>query len=236
MSRMIWLAQTLMCSGVLLATCPAVSMAITDDPPARDVPPSLDDLLDLRPDERDVSAEQSIADQQASEELRRRLAAEAIGDAFAQAIRLMGLVVARLGETMDTGIETQRAQDDVIARLESLIEESRRQSQSGSSCSSSASSQSRQQQQQQPGAQSSQGTSGQQSEQQAASDDGEGDGEGAPPFAEQDNLSVALEGSRSEWGALPDRVRDMLLQGRRERFSSLYEQLTREYYRRLAEE
>jgi hypothetical protein len=40
---------------------------------------------------------------------------------------------------------------------------------------------------------------------------------------------------RSEWGSLPQRVRDMLLQGRNEKFSSLYEKLTGEYYRRLAE-
>ena len=38
-----------------------------------------------------------------------------------------------------------------------------------------------------------------------------------------------------EWGGLPRRIRDMLMQGRREAFSSVYEQMTREYYRRLAE-
>ena len=45
-----------------------------------------------------------------------------------------------------------------------------------------------------------------------------------------------LEEERTEWGNLPERVRDMLLQGSKEKFSSLYKQLTREYYRRLAEE
>ena len=35
---------------------------------------------------------------------------------------------------------------------------------------------------------------------------------------------------------LPERIREMLLQGKQETFSSLYEQLTQEYYRRLAEE
>ncbi|HRP63251.1 MAG TPA: VOC family protein, partial [Phycisphaerales bacterium] len=56
-----------------------------------------------------------------------------------------------------------------------------------------------------------------------------------PPMQEGD-INTVFEESRSEWGSLPERVRDMLLQGRRERFSSLYEQLTREYYRRLAED
>jgi hypothetical protein len=45
-----------------------------------------------------------------------------------------------------------------------------------------------------------------------------------------------LEESRVEWGRLPDRVRELILQGRRDRVSTLYERITREYYRRLAEE
>jgi hypothetical protein len=49
-------------------------------------------------------------------------------------------------------------------------------------------------------------------------------------------LNRVFEESRTEWGGLPQRVRDMLLQGRGEKFSSLYEQMTREYYRKLAEE
>ena len=35
---------------------------------------------------------------------------------------------------------------------------------------------------------------------------------------------------------LPERVRELVLQGRRDRVSTIYERLTREYYRRLAEE
>ena len=45
-----------------------------------------------------------------------------------------------------------------------------------------------------------------------------------------------LSESRIEWGKLPERVRELVLQGRRDRVSSIYERLTREYYRRLAEE
>jgi hypothetical protein len=38
------------------------------------------------------------------------------------------------------------------------------------------------------------------------------------------------------WGNLPARVRDQLMQGRHDQFSSLYESMTETYYRRLAEE
>ena len=45
-----------------------------------------------------------------------------------------------------------------------------------------------------------------------------------------------LTESRIEWGRLPERVRELVLQGRRDRVSTIYERLTREYYKRLAEE
>ena len=45
-----------------------------------------------------------------------------------------------------------------------------------------------------------------------------------------------IDETRIEWGNLPPRVRDQLLQGRSDKYSSHYERLTREYYRRLAEE
>ena len=60
--------------------------------------------------------------------------------------------------------------------------------------------------------------------------------EGSTPPGREGDVNQVFDEARSEWGALPERVRDMLLQGREEKFSSLYEQLTREYYRRLAEE
>ena len=204
------------------------------DPPA-EAPPDLDDLLGIDGDGAAESGGDRIAEQEAAEELRRRLAAESLGDAFQQAIRLMTLVVARFDDALDTGIETQRAQDDVIARLESLIEEARRQQSQQSSSSSSSSSQQQQQQQQQPESQSSSSSSAQ-SQADAQANEGDGDEEGTLPPGQQADFGSAMEETRAEWGALPERIRNMLLQGRRERFSSLYEQLTREYYRRLAEE
>ena len=53
---------------------------------------------------------------------------------------------------------------------------------------------------------------------------------------QEGDINTVMDETRSEWGNLPQRVRDMLLQGRREKFSNLYDQLTAEYYKRLAEE
>ena len=57
-----------------------------------------------------------------------------------------------------------------------------------------------------------------------------------PPDAQDPRLGGLLEESDEEWGSLPQRVRDMLRQGRRDSYSSVYEQLTGEYYRKLAEQ
>jgi len=197
-------------------------------------PPSLDELLGIDSDAQAAPPEGRIAEREAAEELRRRLAAEDLGDAFRQAIRLMELVVARFDDALDTGIETQRAQDDVIARLESLIEQARQQQSEQSSSSSSSPQRSQSQRQQQPSARSSEGASSASESDSECAGDGDQDSSGVS--SREGDLRVDFEESRAEWGALPDRVRNMLLQGRRERFSSLYEQLTREYYRRLAEE
>ncbi|MBX3373190.1 MAG: hypothetical protein KF817_05095 [Phycisphaeraceae bacterium] len=208
-------------------------------PAAADDPPDLDRLLDLPPAARPDAAERGDGALGEAEELSRRLAGDAFEHAFSAAIRLMGLVSDRLERALDTGIETQRAQQDILMRLDALVDEARRRqsasSRSGGSSSSSSSSSS-----------SPQGAGGARPGGQAgrpapadgspSGSDGDGDQEGPPPPPRQGDIATRLEESRSEWGNLPERIRSMLQQGRRESFSSLYEQMTREYYRRLAEE
>ena len=79
-------------------------------------------------------------------------------------------------------------------------------------------------------------TAGQGTASGAAEDAAEDSTPGDVPPADATLLEQALEESGVEWGNLPDRVRDMIRQGLRERPSSLYERLTEAYYRRLAEE
>lgn len=204
-----------------------------DDEDDRAAPPSLDDLLELAEDERSQSAEDAARTEQ-EEELRRRLSEERIAGAFTEAIEKMVLSANLLDERFDAGLGTQRVQEEILAKLDELIDEAEKQPQ-GQNCSSSSSqSQDQSQQPNDPGRQD----QSQQQQQQAAGQaqpSGESQ-EGTPPPMRQEDLDPFMDETRQEWGALPERIRDMLLQGRQEKFSSLYEQLTREYYRRLAEE
>ena len=60
--------------------------------------------------------------------------------------------------------------------------------------------------------------------------------DGDPPPQQTGDINTMLEETDVEWGSLPERYRDELLQGRKEKYSSMYERLTREYYERLAEQ
>ena len=185
-------------------------------------PPSLDDLLGIDGDTGADSAREAT-DQAVQQELRRQLSQEEIADAFTDAIEKMSLVAARLGDQFDPGLGTQRLQEEILDKLEQLIN-------------SAQNNQSQQQQQQQQQARQQQQQQDQQQQQQP--DDADGDNAQAgdpPPFTDGDGTPLLDDGT-GEWGNLPDRIRDMLVQGMRDQPSSLYRRLTEEYYRRLAED
>jgi transcription initiation factor TFIID subunit TAF12 len=119
---------------------------------------------------------------------------------------------------------TQRLQEDVIKRLDILIEAAKQQQQQRSrSRSSSSSSQQHQQQQQQRS-------------QANRAGDGQNRGEVNPPSRQDGALRPPSAALNATWGALPERVREALRQGQSSGFSSIYRSLTEAYYRRLAEE
>lgn len=208
-----------------------VEKDVDDDRPA---PPSLDDLLELDEDDQSQSAEDAARTEQ-EEELRRSLAEERIAGAFTEAIEKMALSANLLDARFDAGLGTQRVQEEILAKLDELIDEAEKQPQGQSNSSSSSQSQDQSQQPSDPGRRQQQQS--QQQQQSAERSQSPSDSqEGMPPPMQQQELDPFMDETRQEWGALPERVRDMLLQGRQEKFSSLYEQLTREYYRRLAEE
>ncbi|MDG2199719.1 MAG: hypothetical protein P8K80_00865 [Phycisphaerales bacterium] len=128
-----------------------------------------------------------------------------------------------------TGVQTQRLQEDVIYHLDQLIEMAQQQQQQQQQQSSSSSSSSSPE----PGSEPQAGQQDQQGSQQQQGESGE-----TPPT--MDGLDPMLGGvideADAEWGTLPDRVRKMLQQGRQDAYSSLYERMTIEYYRRLARE
>jgi hypothetical protein len=229
-----WL-RTAACSlCVLCAAALLAAQSAQDAPPAedeqekpRDTGSSLDELLGLDEDEREARAEEA-ARMEAEEALRRRLDEQAPGEALAEAVRKMTISAELLETRLDPGLGTQRVQEEVLAHLTHLINEAARQRMSSAS-------QQQQQQQRQRQQQQDPGRREQQSSQPQDQSSGESQ-EGDPPGSDQVDVNLNMEETGAEWGTLPARIRDMLLQGRQERFSSLYEQLTRDYYRRLAED
>ncbi|MCC6323096.1 MAG: hypothetical protein IT438_16860 [Phycisphaerales bacterium] len=205
--------------------------------------PSLDDLLGTKPDKpapkpatltnenpapADAPPDDTDPDRAG---LDRLLTGAEIGDAFSEAITLMGDAAKRLEDSRDTGIKTQRVQEDVVRRLDQLLASLQRQQSSSSSSSSSSQSQ---QDQQQGKSQPNQRKPGSKQTQQSQSGDGNQQHDGPPK--QEGALKPALDSARAAWGSLPARIRDMLLQGSEDPFSATYKSMTEAYYRKLAEE
>ena len=64
-----------------------------------------------------------------------------------------------------------------------------------------------------------------------------GDEINPPEFMDAQALGESeIDESRTEWGHLPKRIREIMSQSRRDRISALYQKATEAYYRRMAEE
>ena len=196
-----------------LLCCFAVAAgAVLDDP--KHVP-SLDELLGLPETEQTEDTTQ----------IDEALSAQQAGEAFAQAVGLMDGVADRIGTNNDTGLTTQRMQEEIIRKLEQVIESAQQNQGSSSGGSSSSSSSS---QQQQPN---------QQSQQINSPQNGAGEpSDGSSPPGSNDAESNNLSGAHAKWGHLPERLRDALSQGLDEPYSQLYRRITEQYYKTLAED
>jgi len=193
--------------------------------------PSLDDLLNLpqgeKPDKSKPAGDKPrtgvLDDVKINEDPR---------EPFKLAVLEMTSVAKMLGEERDTGLPTQRAQERIIKRLDQMISDLKKQQQQGQ-----GSGQGQQQKQDT-------GSAKNQQKQQ-----GKGQGKPQPGGTSAAQDSSLTSGSKqtkptdeplaerlAEWGALPPRLRDQLLQGLGERYSGLYRRLTERYYKRLAEE
>lgn len=218
--------------------------------------PTLDELLDLLPAESSgqtpTAGDPAGPSNQTTPSLpddattvdgvSERLTGEQIADAFAQTVADMGKVAQRLGERDDAGLDTQRLQESIIARLDQLIEAAEQQQQSSSSSSGggegepsqnqdSSAQNAGQQQGQQPGEAGQQPTAAQ------AGGSSENQGAFSPGSVGPINPGQGtIDELREEWGALPPRLRDELSNGLDEPYSPVYRELTEAYYRRLAEE
>jgi len=155
----------------------------------------------------------------------------------------------------DAGVSTQRKMEEAMLKLDRMIAEAKKQQQQQQSSSSSSSSSASQQQQsgdqqaqqQQAGSQQ---NAGQQNQDKPGDQQGDQSGEPKDGVTNMGNAGVnpntrsgeaggpirSIEELKKEWGSLPARVREDLLEGLDERFSPLYREMTESYYQRLAEE
>lgn len=201
--------------------------------------PSLDELLDL---EKPAAPRESAPAPTPDDAALCRLAGDeqAGGNPLGEAIVQMRDVTSRLSREQDAGLTTQRVMESILDKLDQVIAQAEQQSQQSSQQSSS----------QQQGQASNQDSQAQQVAQQNAGQQPGPPGEAQPGATadprdggptrgtpiQQELDHRPMEALRREWGNLPPRLRDELREGLDERFSPVYQRLTEEYYRRLAEE
>ena len=253
----------LVCLACNVATASPQTAPVTT-PPMQSPPPkggerSLDDILGIPEPERGGSrGADEVAGAKREGAVDRVLAGQpSLADLMQRALEEMKISQARLSTERDTGLGTQRAQEAALKALDALIASARqRQQQQQQSSSSSSSSQSKQKQKKDSSGDPSEGAN-QASGKQEGKGEGEGEGKGEgeqsgankkpggtdssdatdkPTEFEQGDAGAELREAGIEWGRLPQRLREVILQGRRDHVSAPYERLTREYYKRLAEE
>ena len=219
------LARTI---GLLLSLM-LISVSIADEPTKP--LPTLDELLGL--DTPAPASDKPVIIEDANDaQLDRVLSPRQAGEAFSQAVTLMDQVASRIAENNDLSLATQRLQEDILAKLDKVIESANENnsnsSNSSSSSQSSSSNQDQPDQQKQP-------SDGQKNEQA----DGQSNESGESPMPAGTSTAnpgdeIAPDGV--SWGALPARIRDALSQGISDQYSELYRAITEEYYRSLAED
>lgn len=212
---------------------------------AQDEQPTLDELLDIRPpagpevttpDTERTPSDPALPDTDLEKTPDHSPQDDPEGqpqDLFDQTVMEMRDAADRLGQRFDAGIETQRVQESILDKLDQIIAQAKQQQSGGGSGGSGGSDPSAQQQD----VGSSQNAGAQQDMAGVASSGmGGGGGGGGAGQVPPDASAGPMQTHRSQWGNLPPRLRDELQQGFNEPFSSVYSELTGEYYRRLAQE
>lgn len=226
---------------VLIIPCTVINGVVVAD--GNRAQPSLDDLLGITqpatgpqtppPRGQDDPPVQSSSPVELEPDVLRQLTDQSLPDVFGQAVGQMEQAADRLDAKLDAGLETQRLQQSVLAKLDQVIAAAQKQGLgSGSSGSSSPSGKAGQQEfgsAKNTGSQRHTTSSGLQAA-------GGGGSRGGVDDAAGQRESPAMQDHRSQWGNLPERLRQELLEGFNERFSSVYRELTGQYYRRLAQE
>lgn len=224
--------------------------------PASDVPKedgekSLDDLLGIGEDDAKKASDESGRAQK--ETLKRILGEQEAKNTLEATIDAMHRSATLLGEK-ESGTAVQRVQEDVLARLDMLIQSAQQQQQQQQSSSGSSSSSSQSKSSSQPkGGKGKTQSAAQASEEQRraeakrraeqtagkqdpAQQQSTGDRPGELPPGVDAVQGGVIQETEEEWGNLPPRTREIIRQGVREKMSSVYRRWTEAYYRRIAEE
>ncbi len=234
----------------MLAVCGACSGAMgqTPVPPTEresTKEPTLDELLGLpttreserpkagTPDDAKTRANGDAKTDSGKSVLDRLLTTDEVEEEFEQAVQLMGEASLRLNDSKDSGIETQRMQESILRKLDKLLDDAQRRQQKQQKSSSSSKQQQQQQQQKQGQQPKQQQSASQQSPSQQPS---QATKQGGLPGRRDGAGNAVNAGGGAQWGNLPQRDRDSLLQGQGDSYSPTYRSKTEEYYKRLAEE
>ena len=223
-------------SGATPPTAPAPA------PPTGASGKTLDELLGITA----PGTSSETADRRRERKLESALQEQDLDDLASMARESIALVDELVGDRRDTGVETQRAQAEALSNIDALLDAATRFQRQQQASRSSGGSSSRRQRSQETGSDAQQGSQDQRAgEAQAASQTGAGKrqqagdatGDAADPPPPEDPVSAdgVLAEGRTEWGALPQRIREIMSQARRDRVSALYQEATEAYYRRLAE-
>ena len=225
------------------------------DAKAAEPPKTLDELLGIG-----GGGGEKAAQAQRKENLERGLNEESLNDLADAALQDMRLAEKLVSEDRDMGIGTQRVQAQALSRLDALIDAAVKFEKSSSKKSSQKKSQKSKSSSQpesgsQPNPNGEKKPEGEESEKDGNSksnkdskgdkdkdergdnNNGSGDTINPPEFEDaQLQADSAMNEDRAEWGRLPQRIREIMSQSRRDRISALYQKATEAYYRRMAED
>ena len=222
------------------------------EPPANQPQKTLDELLGIG-----GSGGEKAAQVQRSENLSRELQENSLQDLAKAAMIDMKLAQQLLDTDHDLGIGTQRVQAQALSRLDALIEAAvkfekspagksqknknkKDTSESGATKKAGADEKDADGKPNKKDKDGDKNKNGDPNEKQDSkrNNNGEsGDEINPPEFMDaQSNEDLNMDESRTEWGRLPQRIREIMSQSRRDRISALYQKATEAYYRRMAED
>jgi hypothetical protein len=197
---------------------------------ARKKQPTLDDLLNLTPKGK-ANDSGTNAKPGSSAGSEADISPKQAGHLFQSAVAEMERAANQLDRDKEAGLATQRVQQSVLAKLDQVISSAQRRRSRGGKGADGAASESPPKPRASAGvSKPGQGDRKSKAGQQAAT------GGASPGNSGRGVSGNSLRENRTEWGHLPIHLRKQLLQGLGETFSPLYQTMTEEYYRLLAEQ